>query len=343
VIEPFPPPPGRRLLAVTPQVLDARDAIESHCDQLNRAAPAARRTVSGVGRGLDRLSLSAVASPLPGARPDTPAIVEAQTGVGLDVLTRDRDAAGPSYSCMVVLDGHVGATLAQGEVAARAGTALIIDPAEVERTLVAADTHFIEFDLPKPLVLALGAELAPGAVGRAPRFDPHLRADLASRLLFVMVQAAHAVVRPGASALDAQLGFRRWAEMAALTLLQEQPLAEGPLASATARGPSPASVRRALEYMAAHADRDILLSDVAAAACVSASSLLRHFNDHVGQSPGAFLRQLRLDRARAELRRGDIASVREVARRWGFENASKFSQAYQRRFGERPSDTRQGA
>ncbi len=76
-----------------------------------------------------------------------------------------------------------------------------------------------------------------------------------------------------------------------------------------------------------------MLSDIAAAACVSASSLLRQFNEHLGLSPGAFLRQVRLDRARNELRRGGSGSVRELAQRWGFQNASKFSQAYLRRFG----------
>lgn len=339
VIESFPPPAGRRLLAVAPEVLEARESIERHLDHLNRAAPAARRAVLGTGGGgCDRLSLSGVASPLPGARRDTPAIVEVETDVGLEVLTRDRDAAAQTYSCLVPLRGRVGAKLRRQEVAVGAGEALIIDPSEVERTLVGAGTHFVEFDLPKTFALALGAELAPGAVAGVPHFAPQLRPELTARLLFMIVQAAHAVVRPGASTLDAHAGFRRWSEMIAMALLQEQPVAE--TRSALASGPSPASVRRALEFIAAHANREIVLSDIAAAACVSARSLLRHFNDHVGLSPGAFLRQVRLDRARDELRRGDVASVRDVARRWGFENASKFSRAYQRRFGERPSETR---
>ena len=63
------------------------------------------------------------------------------------------------------------------------------------------------------------------------------------------------------------------------------------------------------------------------------------FKSRLGESPGAVLRRVRLDKSREELRRGDFASIREIARRWQFENASKFSQAYLRRFGELPSAT----
>lgn len=142
---------------------------------------------------------------------------------------------------------------------------------------------------------------------------------------------------PGASAL-----FRRWCEMLALTLLQDQPLLGAGRPNALAPRPTPASLRRALELVDAHAEREILLADIAQAACVSASSLLRQFNDFLGQTPGAYVRQVRLDRARRELQRGHVGSVRALALRWGFENPSKFSQAYARRFGEKPSETRAG-
>jgi len=93
-------------------------------------------------------------------------------------------------------------------------------------------------------------------------------------------------------------------------------------------------------HAAAHADTAIGLADIADAACVSVSSLLRQFNGHLGQSPFAFLRAVRLERARTELRSDDAPPARDVALRWGCQNASKFTRAHQQQFGERPSETR---
>ena len=70
--------------------------------------------------------------------------------------------------------------------------------------------------------------------------------------------------------------------------------------------------------------------------------MVRLFNRHIGRSPGAFLRDLRLDQAREALKRGTPESIRELALRAGFQSPAKFSQAYQRRFGERPSEARAG-
>src|SRR6185503_10522273 len=104
--------------------------------------------------------------------------------------------------------------------------------------------------------------------------------------------------------------------------------------------PAPAGLRRAIDFIQAHADGAIGLADIAEAACISVSSLLRHFQAHVGMSPYAFLRTVRLERAHEELTRGAPDDIRDIALRWGFQNASKFSRAYHEQFGERPSDTR---
>ena len=55
-----------------------------------------------------------------------------------------------------------------------------------------------------------------------------------------------------------------------------------------------------------------------------------------------WLRELRLQGARADLRRGD-GSVADIALRWGFGHFGRFAADYARRFGEAPSRTlRQG-
>ena len=56
-----------------------------------------------------------------------------------------------------------------------------------------------------------------------------------------------------------------------------------------------------------------------------------------------YLRQIRLDRARADLLNETEAvnSVTEVAFRWGFMHQGRFSAEYKQRFGETPSQSLQ--
>ena len=63
-------------------------------------------------------------------------------------------------------------------------------------------------------------------------------------------------------------------------------------------------------------------------------------NEAVGQSPMAFVKEVRLRRARDMLGRTDLSpSVTETALACGFTNLGHFAKDYFKRFGERPSDT----
>ncbi len=102
---------------------------------------------------------------------------------------------------------------------------------------------------------------------------------------------------------------------------------------------APAYVRRAEDYMRAHADRPLRMAEVAVAAGCSLRTLDAGFARFRGATPLAVLRALRLDRAREALQRNGDVPVGDVARRFGFTNAGRFAAAYARRFGEHPSDT----
>lgn len=334
------PEPLPRKLALPAAGFDSRDAIEGYLHRLNRSSPLARRDISQWGRSAaPSLRLTAVPLSAIGA-PDELFMAEAQTSFALDVRAQHPAAAGTPYSVGLLLAGTMRVTRADGEHVAHAGEGVIVDPAEVERTQFSVDSHFLEFALPRHQLLRLGAELAPGGVAGTPGFACVLRTPVAQRLLLMATQTAD-VLSAGRPAAATRVMFERWMEMIALTLLYEQPHAgTAALAADSAGATPPRSVSRALDFIDAHAHTAILLADIAAAACVSASTLLRQFNEHVGQTPAAFLRQVRLDRARAELRRGDAGSIRELAQRWGFDSPSRFSHAYLQRFGERPGATR---
>lgn len=108
-----------------------------------------------------------------------------------------------------------------------------------------------------------------------------------------------------------------------------------------APAPSP-YVRRALEHAHANLAAPLTVASLAAAVGVSVRTLQAGFARELGRSPSAYVRDLRLDRVRAELSAADPTAgvhVTDVALRWGFSHLGRFSRSYQRRFGELPSAT----
>jgi AraC family ethanolamine operon transcriptional activator len=98
-------------------------------------------------------------------------------------------------------------------------------------------------------------------------------------------------------------------------------------------------VRRAEAFVEADAERAPTVSDLCRATGACRRTLQASFVDVLGIGPSRYLRALRLNRARAELRRGE-ASVSEVAARWGFVHFGRFAADYRALFGEAPSATR---
>jgi AraC-like DNA-binding protein len=104
----------------------------------------------------------------------------------------------------------------------------------------------------------------------------------------------------------------------------------------------PAYVRRAMDYAAEHLGGALSVGDLAQAADVSVRSLQSGFQRAVGSSPTSWVRERRLERARAELvtaEPGDGTLVTDIALRWGFSHFGRFAQLYAQRFGECPSET----
>jgi AraC-like DNA-binding protein len=104
----------------------------------------------------------------------------------------------------------------------------------------------------------------------------------------------------------------------------------------------PVSVRRAAEFIQAHADQPVTMTGVAAAAGVSARALQYAFRRHYGTTPAGYLRRVRLEKAHQELTGASPAgglTVGAVAHRWGWASHSQFTVAYRQRFGVLPSHT----
>jgi len=63
------------------------------------------------------------------------------------------------------------------------------------------------------------------------------------------------------------------------------------------------------------------------------------FREHFDMTPQAYLKAVRLDKARRLLRSGSHATVAQAARECGFGHMSKFATDYRIQFDESPSDT----
>ncbi|SDU77856.1 AraC family transcriptional regulator [Jiangella alkaliphila] len=114
-----------------------------------------------------------------------------------------------------------------------------------------------------------------------------------------------------------------------------------------AHSPSPGYVaprvlRRAAAYIEEHAAEPITLTDIAAAAGVGARALQYAFGRHLGTTPLAYLRAVRLEHAHHALQAGDPAAgatVATIAASWGFGKPSRFAADYRQRYGQPPSRT----
>ncbi|GLY03769.1 AraC family transcriptional regulator [Actinoplanes sp. NBRC 101535] len=101
-------------------------------------------------------------------------------------------------------------------------------------------------------------------------------------------------------------------------------------------------VRRALEHLHADPARPWTTASLATAIAVSRATLSRRFPAAVGQSPGAYLTQWRMDLAAARLRR-TRQSVESIAAAVGYQSVPAFSRAFTRSHGAAPGRYRSSA
>ncbi len=115
--------------------------------------------------------------------------------------------------------------------------------------------------------------------------------------------------------------------------------------TAALRGPCqdsvPFYVRRAEEFLRAHAAEPITFEDLVAAAGASSRSLHCGFRKYRQTTPMRMLKDYRLDMARQQLltSRSGEESVTSVALNCGFLHLSRFAADYKARFDELPSET----
>ena len=171
-----------------------------------------------------------------------------------------------------------------------------------------------------------------------PEFD--LSTGSSSRWNFA-VQMLHAELFDDSTLLHRGVGHGQLEEFVMSSLLYCQPSNHS---DRLARGTAPdrPTVNAACEFIERNLGHAITVHDIAAAAGVSVRTLQNQFSDDLDRTVTGYLRDRRLERARAELadaQPGSGATVTDVASRWGFTHLGRFAVMYRTRFGESPSQT----
>jgi AraC-like DNA-binding protein len=114
------------------------------------------------------------------------------------------------------------------------------------------------------------------------------------------------------------------------------PLLAAALADNATEARAPDAVLKATDFMRRAYPRPITCEDAARAAGISTAHLHALFKQWLGLSPGRYLGEIRLDRAKDRLACGGEPIV-EIALGVGFSEQSAFTRAFRRRFGESPA------
>jgi transcriptional regulator GlxA family with amidase domain len=96
----------------------------------------------------------------------------------------------------------------------------------------------------------------------------------------------------------------------------------------------------AAAWLRRHLEEDLTINELCHALNVRERTLHAAFGEHMGTSPKAYFKELRLEAARSDLLLADRgARVTDVALRWGFLHFGWFAHDYRHCFGETPSAT----
>jgi AraC-like DNA-binding protein len=106
-----------------------------------------------------------------------------------------------------------------------------------------------------------------------------------------------------------------------------------------------AIVYRARRYIGEHLAEPITLDRIAAAVSISPRTLSRAFVDVLSDTPGDYVRRVRLHRIRRDLvvQQQETRTIATIAARWGLQEPARMSHCYGEMFGELPGDTQAAA
>lgn len=248
------------------------------------------------------------------------------------------------YHVNTVLAGHTRSECGRDMHATSQGNAAILSPDERSSMLWSADCVQLAVKLDRSAVEAeLSAVL--GYPAEAPLvFDLFMDTRSGAgrswlRSVRSLIEECNEIPEIAGQPLIA----RRFESLIIAQLLVSQANNYSEAIAAGGREPArPRRVQAVVDLIHERPGDPLTASDLARASGISLRSLQEDFREHLGVPPMAYLRNIRLARAREELQSAQVAngvSVADIAFKWGFGHVSRFAASYRERFGEAPSVT----
>lgn len=246
------------------------------------------------------------------------------------------------FFALVTLHG-AGTLTAGGEQVRFARGDVLLDPTDLGYTADMSDCAFALLRVPRAVAGDLVEEHT-GLPAAGLRFasiapvSPPAGASWSRTAAFICRQLADSEITEISAILAQQM-----TRLAAAALMQTFP--NTAMTAAYFPGPGhvpPAAVRRAAAFIDAHAGQPVTVTEIAAAAGVTARALQYAFRRYYDTTPGGYLRRVRLERAHRQLQAADPAAgatVAQIARRWGWASPASFATAYRKQFGVSPRHT----
>lgn len=236
------------------------------------------------------------------------------------------------YALIFPLRGRLQASVAGAEFELREASALLVNPGSTAVATGREETECLMLTLTPAFVLDLAVRLRLTLSGASVVFSPErvegderlaqLAADLSNEL--VEEEAGQEIV---ITAQVEQLVVHLLRHHANVRRSDELELSRVGLVDRR--------IRRAVELMHAHMDRDLPIEELAAAAYLSPFHFARLFKKLTGASPHAYLANLRVQRAQQLLSETDL-SISELSARVGYSSPSHFSKAFRQATGLTP-------
>ena len=262
-----------------------------------------------------------------GIDPSSGAIAHWKHGELHDVVQPMADHVIMTYiDTMQRLERRSGRSVATG--IARPGVVTIIPAGTSARWDIAGAVNVVQLYLPHATIERVATEADKASPGELLERTGHLD-PITSRLLTTAAEALD-----GHEALDA-LFRQQLTDLLATRLLAAHAGAETrPPATG---GLSPNVLRRAIERMRSESDTDVSLTALARDAGLSRFHFCRAFKESTGMSPHTWLRQFRLEQAKAMLCDPSM-SVVAVAMALGYASQTAFAAAFKKLSGLSPSE-----
>jgi len=252
---------------------------------------------------------------------------------------------GHFYLLQIPLQGRALIQAGAQQVVAQGAMASLPSPSEKLSMTWHADSPHLIVQMSRQTLLQHWEQLAQSAMGTQPLvFELGVslaRAEMQPLLQFVHY-LYHVCDEPAGLTHPLLLEQAQQYLMSSLLLLQPHCYSAQLSLGSTRAVQMPRAVSRAKDFLHAHAHMPVSLADVCQHVCVSARTLQMAFRQHLGKSPMAYLRDVRLDRVRQRLLSADAhatTSVTQVALDNGFMHMGHFAAYYLGRFGERPHET----